>query len=423
TSLVSFSILLWDLSANFTLPYTKIAVPGFLFWVAVIYAGVGTLFTHLIGRPLVRLSFERQHYEADFRFSLARLREYTEQVALLWGESTEKMSLMGRFGSIVRNYYEIINCRKNLTAFVSFYGQLSPIIPYVVAAPFYFAGKITLGVMTQTARAFASVDSALTFFINYYVYLADFKSVLDRLTSFERAIEDAHIPAFAPAESVDTQAARKHLDIGALNIRLPDGRDIIEGASLRLDAHEPVVLTGPSGSGKSTLFRAISGIWPFGGGAITLPRDAKVLLLPQRPYIPIGTLRAAVTYPEKPESYDDEAIRNALHSAKLKNFLSELDCEDNWQQRLSGGEQQRLAIARALLAKPDWLFLDEATSAMDEAMESDIYGVLASKLPRATIVSIGHRASLARFHRRHIEMQPSGEGAFAPVDAAREAAE
>jgi vitamin B12/bleomycin/antimicrobial peptide transport system ATP-binding/permease protein len=423
SSLVSFAILLWDLSANFTLPHTTIAVPGFLFWVALIYAGVGTLFTHWIGRPLVRLSFERQHFEADFRFSLARLREYSEQVALLSGESTEKISLMARFGAIVRNYFDIIFCRMNLTAFTSFYGQLSPIIPFVVAAPFFFAGKITLGIMTQTARAFSSVDSALTFFITYYVSLADFKSVLDRLTSFEQAIERAGTPRFSPKESADTQAARKHLDIEALDVELPDGREIIEGANLRLDANEPVVLTGPSGSGKSTLFRALSGIWPYGGGAITLPRDAKILLLPQRPYLPMGTLRAAITYPGKPDSYETAEIQGAMRDARLGDFIGELDCEDNWQQRLSGGEQQRLAIARAILAKPDWLFLDEATSAVDEAMEAEIYDMLAAKLSRTTIVSIGHRASLAAFHKRHLEMQPLGAGIFAPVEAARTAAE
>jgi putative ATP-binding cassette transporter len=423
SSLVSFAILLWDLSANFTLPYTKIAVPGFLFWVALIYAGVGTLVTHLIGRPLVRLSFERQHYEADFRFSLARLREYAEQVALLSGEQTEKSSLMVRFGAIVKNFFEIIYCRMNLTAFTSFYGQLSPIIPFVVAAPFYFAGKITLGIMTQTARAFGSVDSALTFFITYYVSLADFKSVLDRLTSFEQAIEKAQAPLFAPKESADTQAARKHLSVEALDVRLPDGREIIEGANARLDALEPVVLTGPSGSGKSTLFRAISGIWPYGEGTITLPRGAKILLLPQRPYIPIGSLRAAATYPGNPDSYSDDEIREALRAALLHDHAAALDCEDNWQQRLSGGEQQRLAIARAILAKPDWLFLDEATSAMDEAMEAKIYAMLAKKLPSTTIVSIGHRASLAEFHRRHLEMQPSSPGIFTPAEVQLKAAE
>src|SRR3984893_12244894 len=422
SSLVSFAILLWGLSANFTLPYTAIAVPGFLFWVALIYAGVGTLVTHLIGRPLVRLAFERQRYEADFRFSLARLREYAEQVALLSGEPTEKISLTERVGAIEKNYFQIIACRRNLTAFTASYGQLSPIIPFVVAAPFYFAGKITLGIMTQTATAFGSVNDSLTFFVTYYVSLAEFKAVLDRLTSFDLAIENAKTPGFAPKASADT--ARKTLDIEALNLRLPDGREIVSAANLRFAAHEPVVLTGPSGSGKSTFFRAISGIWPYADGAITLPAGAKILLLPQRPYIPIGTLRAAVTYPANPDHYDDAAIRDALRAAQLGNFIGELDVEDNWwSQRLSGGEQQRLAIARAILAKPDLLFLDEATSAMDEAMEAEIYEILAGKLPGTTIVSIGHRASLARFHKRHIEMRPSSAGIFTPTEIAFKPAE
>ncbi|HUB63715.1 MAG TPA: ABC transporter ATP-binding protein/permease [Methylocella sp.] len=423
SSLVSFAILLWDLSTSFTLPYTKIAVPGFLFWVALIYAGVGTIVTHLIGRPLVRLSFERQHYEADFRFSLARLREYAEQVALLFGEPTEKAALGSRFGAIVINYFQIIACRMKLTAFTASYGQMSPIIPYVVTAPFYFTGKITLGIMTQTARAFGSVNEALTFFVTYYVSLADFKSVLDRLTSFDLAIESAKTPGFAPHVGADTPAARKHLDIEALTVRLPNGREIIEGASLRLAAAEPVVVTGPSGSGKSTLLRVVSGIWPYGEGAITLPAGARILLLPQRPYIPVGTLRAAVTYPDNPDRYQEAAIADALHTARLSNFISVLDVEDIWAQRLSGGEQQRLALARAILAKPDWLFLDEATSAMDEGMEAEIYETLLKKLPATTIISIGHRASIGRFHKRHIEMRPAAPGIFTLADVTFKAAE
>lgn len=423
SSLVSFAILLWSLSEGFTLPYTTIAVPGFLCWIALIYAAIATLVTHLIGRPLVRLSFERQHYEADFRFSLARLREYAEQVALLSGEETEKLSLKARFGNIVKNYFEIIACRKNLTAFTSFYGQLSPIIPYVVTAPFFFAGKITLGIMRQTAAAFDRVTDSLTFFVTYYVSLADYKSVLDRLTSFESAIEAVKTPAFAPCPSEDTPAARDRLDIEGLNVALPDGRDIVEGATMRFAAHEPVVVTGPSGSGKSTLLRAISGIWPYAKGAITVPLDAKILLLPQKPYIPIGSLRAAVTYPADPHRYDDASIREALRAAKLGHLAADLDSEDNWAQRLSGGEQQRLAVARAILAKPDWLFLDEATSAVDERMEAEIYETLAERLPRTTIVSVGHRSSVLQFHKRHIEMQPSGAGIFTPAEAQRAAAE
>ena len=275
--------------------------------------------------------------------------------------------------------------------------------------------------MTQTARAFFQVNEALTFFVTYYVSLAEFKAVLDRLTSFDLAIENAKTPSFAPKASAD--AVRKTLDIEALNLRLPDGREIVSAANLRFAANEPVVLTGPSGSGKSTFFRAISGIWPYAGGAITLPTEAKILLLPQRPYIPIGTLRAAVTYPANPDRYGDVAIRDALSGAQLGDLTGELDVEDNWPQRLSGGEQQRLAIARAILAKPDWLFLDEATSAMDEAMEAEIYEILAGKLPGTTIVSIGHRASLAQFHKRHIEMRPSSVGIFTPTEIAFKPAE
>ncbi|MGI8570175.1 MAG: ABC transporter ATP-binding protein/permease [Methylocella sp.] len=419
SSLVSFAIVLWGLSTNFTLPYTNIAVPGFLFWVALIYASIGTLATHLIGRPLVALYFAQQRYEADFRFSLARLREYAEQIALLSGERTEKASLKIRFAAIVTNYFRIVARRKNLTAATSTYGQLSEIIPYLIVAPFFFAGKVTLGIMMQTARGFLKVQGALDFFVNYYVYLAEFKAVLDRLTSFDLAIDTAKKPSFAPRPG----AARKTLDIEALNLRLPDGRAIVEGASLRLAGAEPMVLTGPSGSGKSTFFRAISGIWPYADGAITLPANANILLLPQRPYIPIGTLRAAVTYPANPDTYGDAAILEALHAAQLGEVTGELDVEDNWSQRLSGGEQQRLAIARAILAKPDWLFLDEATSAMDEAMEAGIYEILAKKLPGTTIVSIGHRASLAQFHKRHIEMRPSGAGIFSPAEIAFKPAE
>ncbi len=420
TSLVSFAIILWILSANFTMPYTSIAVPGFLCWVALIYAGLGTLLTHWIGRPLVRLSFVRQRYEADFRFSLARLREYAEQVALLNGESAEKISLRQRFASIVKNYFEIVACRKRLTAFTASYGQISPFIPYIVSAPFYFAGKIELGIMTQTARAFGSVNDALTFFVSYYVYLAEFKSVLDRLNSFERGIETAETLEATPQWTPSNQEG---VNVDALTVRLPDGRAIIEGANLRLATREPTLFTGPSGSGKSTFFRAIAGIWPYGEGSVQVPADARIMLLPQKPYIPIATLRAALSYPAPPDTYDDETLRTALVAANLADLVGKLDVEDVWSQTLSGGEQQRVAVARALLAKPDWLFLDEATTAMDEPMEAEIYRTIRENLPGTTVVSIGHRSSVGQFHKRRFEMHPTGTGMFTPGDMAAQAAE
>jgi vitamin B12/bleomycin/antimicrobial peptide transport system ATP-binding/permease protein len=419
TSLVSFAIILWTLSANFTLPYTHIAVPGFLCWVALVYAGLGTLITHWIGRPLVRLSFIRQRYEADFRFSLARLREYSEQVALLGGENAEKVSLRDRFAAIVKNYFEIVSCRKTLTAFTASYGQISPFIPYIVSAPFYFAGKIGLGIMTQTARAFGSVNDALTFFVTYYVYLADFKSVLDRLLSFDRAIEKAGSFDLKPRQAPKGDG----VNVNALTVRLPDGRAIIEGADLRLATQETTLFTGPSGSGKSTLFRAIAGIWPFGEGSVELPASARVMLLPQKPYLPIGTLRAALAYPASPDQYDDATLRAVLAAANLGDLVGKLDVKDIWSQRLSGGEQQRVAIARALLAKPDWLFLDEATTAMDEPMEAEIYKTIRENLPGTTLVSIGHRSTVAQFHKRRFEMEGAETGTFTPRDMAAQPAE
>lgn len=421
TSLVSFAIILWGLSANFTLPYTNIALPGFLFWVALIYAGFGTIITHLIGRPLIRLAFTKQRYEADFRFSLARLREYGEQVALLRGEPTEKIGLGRRFSAIIKNYFEIVACRKPLLAFTSSFTQLSQVIPYIVSAPFYFAKKIELGTMTQTANAFGQVNEALTFFVNYYVSLAEFRAVLDRLTSFDAAIEKAQALGLETGPAQKKRAAAGELSLGDVTAHLPNGKEIVKEVNLLLAGDERVLLSGPSGSGKSTLFRVVSGIWPFGKGQIEIPEGSKVMLLPQKPYIPIGSLRAALTYPAPADRFETQVIHDALETAQLSHLREELDVEDIWSQRLSGGEQQRLAIARALLVKPDWLFLDEATTALDEPMEAKIYQALSEKLPQTAIISIGHRGTLQQFHKRRLEMQPSGAGTFTPLELAKAA--
>jgi putative ATP-binding cassette transporter len=413
SSLVSFSIVLWDLSGNYPIPGTTVHVPGFLFWVALIYATIGTLVTHLIGRTLTGLYFERQHREADFRFSLARLREYSEQIALLAGETAERRSLLRRFGALIVNYLEIVEKRKQLMAFTASYGQLSPIIPYVLTAPFFFAGKIQLGVMTQTARAFGSVEGALTFFINYYTSLAEFKSVLDRLSSFDEAIEDARTRT-----SPTARGESERLDIENLTLSLPDGRRIVKVERLSLEPRRSVLLTGPSGSGKSTLFRAIAGVWPHCEGVIRIPRGARVMLLPQRPYIPIGALADAIAYPGEADGHSRADVVAALRDARLEAFADRLDEDNNWGQRLSGGEQQRVAVARALLAKPDWLFLDESTSALDEKLEEEIYRMLAARLPDATIVSIGHRSTLAAFHARHLAMEAGADGLFHPKEKA-----
>jgi putative ATP-binding cassette transporter len=412
SSLVSYAVILWTLSANFTIPRTEIVVPGLMFWIALIYAVIGTFFTHLIGRPLVRLAFDRQKYEADFRFQLARLREYAEQVALLHGETAERISLTKTFGGIITNYYEIVSCRKKLMVFTGTYGQIGPFIPYFIAAPFYFLNKITLGIMTQAAGAFEQVNEALTFFVTYYTTLADYKSVLDRLVSFEGSMSAADTIAASSGLQSQTSPV-PGISFTNVALVLPDGRQIVQHADFTLKQGEAAFLTGPSGAGKSTLFRAVSGIWPFGEGTITLPADQRIMLLPQRPYIPIGTLKAAITYPSPPEIFTDAEVCEVLAAAQLAHFTDMIEIEDVWSQRLSGGEQQRLALARAFLAKPDWLFLDEATGAMEEHMEGRIYTALAEKLPNTTVVSIGHRKSLFQFHKRYLEMQPAGtDGVF-----------
>jgi putative ATP-binding cassette transporter len=404
SSLVSFAIVLWDLSRSFTVPGTDIAVPGFLFWVALIYALVGTLIAHLIGRPLMRLYFERQQVEANFRFSLARLREYTEQIALLGGEDAERHMMRRSFGALVANFLALVYRRLRVTAFTETFGQISPIIPLVLTAPFYFVGKIELGAMTQTAGAFVLVANAMTFFVNYYTYLAGFRSVVERLNSFDEAIDKAESLKNAGPQQVAVAGGAAEIALEDVDLLLPNGRRIVEAKHLVLAGGENVALSGSSGSGKSTLFRAISGIWPYGDGRILSPQGMRLMVVPTRPYFPINSLRAAVTYPAVAGTYSDEAIRRAIVDAHLGDLVDELDRLDVWSQRLSTGEQQRLALARVFLRRPDWLFLDESTAAVDEKLEAELYAMLARRLPKTTIMTIGHHAAVIALHKRHLEM-------------------
>jgi putative ATP-binding cassette transporter len=416
SNLISFSVILWQLSADFTLPGTSIAAPGFLVWGALAYAVIGTCLTHWIGKPLIRLNFEQQRYEADFRFSLARLREYGEQVALLRGEQAETDQLNRRFGFVIGNFLAIVSRTKKLTALTATYFQVSAVIPYVLIAPYYFLGKIQLGGMTQTAGAFARVQATMSFFIDAYSTLADYKAVVDRLTSFDSAIEHARDAQRFERRVTVSDSATPELQLKDLVVALPDGRAIVDIDDLSFRPGESALLTGPSGTGKSTLFRAIAGIWPFGEGEVLKPRGQSMMLLPQRPYIPMGTLRSAVAYPSVEGIYDDATISAALEAARLPQLADRLDEERAWAQTLSLGEQQRLAIARALLAQPDWLFLDEATAALDEPTEAEIYKVIKERLQGTTVVSIGHRSTLAAFHERRLDMRPATGGLFTPVD-------
>jgi putative ATP-binding cassette transporter len=410
SSLVSYSIVLWEISAQLTFFDGKLVIPGLLFWIALVYVSAGTVVTHMIGRPLAKLNFERQRREANFRFGLARLREYSEQVALLSGENAERANLRGAFSAIYQNFLSIVERRKKLAWFTSVYGQFSPIFPFVLTAPFVLAGKIKIGVIRQTADAFGIVDDALNFFVNYYTYLAEFNAVLLRLESFDAATDRADV-SMKRASLRSFNADGLTLD---LRLLLPNGAPIVEARSLAFAPGVATLLSGPSGSGKSTLFRVIAGVWPHFDGAVSAQQGASIMLLPQRPYLPIGTLRSAVAYPTEAGAHTREELEAALVAARLAPLANSLDEETNWGQRLSGGEQQRVAIARALIAKPDWLFLDEATSALDEALEADIYEMLAERLPHTTIVSIGHRTTLRAFHQRRLVMARREDGLFAP---------
>jgi putative ATP-binding cassette transporter len=396
-TLLSFILVLWSLSGP--LEVFGITIPGYMVWVAILYSALGTWIAHLIGRPLIRLNFLQQRVEADFRYALVRLRDNVEGVALHQGEADEKRGLLARFQALTENWWAIMTATKRLTFFTAGFTQVASIFPIVVAAPAYFAGRIPLGGLIQTSSAFGQVQGALSWFVDNYARLTEWRATVERLTGFRRAIEAARVATDGVRAVPGAEPAVVLEDV---TISLPGGRVLLKDASLRLEKGEAVLITGASGSGKSTLFRALAGIWPFGRGTTHIPDGARALFLPQRAYLPLGSLRRAVCYPLDATSMPDEAVREALSAAGLPHLLDRLDEEDAWDRRLSGGEQQRLAIARALLVKPDFLFLDEATASLDPAGEEALYRLVAERLPGTAVLSIAHRPAVAQFHGRRL---------------------
>jgi putative ATP-binding cassette transporter len=402
-TLCSFVVILWGLSAAAPLYLfgTTFEIPGYLVWAALLYALVGTVLTHLVGWPLIALNFRQQRFEADFRFNLVRVRENSEQIALLGGEAAERERLLDRFGQIVANWLQIMRRTKRLTFLTTGYAQVAIIFPFVVSSPAYFAGRVQLGGLMQTAAAFGSVQTALSFFVTAYRQLAEWRAVIARLDGFNMAVETAQAATTRkPAIERLAPASRQAVEIDEVLVHLPGGMPLVAVDDIAISAGNRVLVTGPSGAGKSTLFRAIAGIWPFGTGLIVVPKGAKLMALPQRPYFPIGTLAAAVTYPAEPGTFTAETLAEVVTAVGLDRLAERLNDEAHWNRMLSLGEQQRLGIARALLQAPDYLFLDEATASLDEAAEAALYRLLETRLPGTAVVSIGHRSTLSAFHRR-----------------------
>jgi putative ATP-binding cassette transporter len=403
-TLVSFLFILWRLSGPLTVPLWgghTFDIPGYLVFAAFIYAAFGTWFTHWIGRPLAGLMFSQQRFEADFRFSLVRLRENAESVAFYGGESHEYGVFDRRFGRVVGNWWDIIRRRKRLSWFTTTYQQVAIIFPFLVAAPSYFSKKIQLGGLMQVISAFSQVQDALSFIVSSYTSIAEYRAVVERLAGFHGRLTT--IAASSGQERpIVIERAGTGVEVGALDLDLPDGVALQRDVALKSGEDNPVLITGPTGSGKSTVLRAIAGLWPFGRGRIRLA-EGTVLFLPQRPYLPLGTLADALKYPGDGR-LDREIMAEALRAVGLAHLVDRLDDESNWAQRLSGGEQQRLAFARVLLLRPSIVFLDEATSALDEAGEIALYRLLREADWRPTIVSVGHHRSLQRFHNEIVDL-------------------
>jgi len=418
-TLVTFVAILWGLSGTLTVPVggLSIIVPGYMVWVAILYALFGTWVTDWIGRPLVRLNFDRQRYEADFRFSLVRFRENTEGVALYRGEADEYRGFRARFEEVVSNWWGIMRRQKRMTYFTSGYGLGAWIVPSIVAAPRYFRGELGLGGLMQTNQAFQQVQDALSFFVQSYKEIAAWCSVVERLAGFERHLSHVRM------ETRDgglrrTVGSPAYLVLEGVDLFLPSGQPLVAKINLTLARGQTVLLGGPSGSGKSTLVRAIAGIWPFARGEIRSARDARILFLPQRPYLPIGTLREVVSYPTPAGGVGDAILREALEVTGLPALAGRLDEAGHWALQLSPGEQQRIAFARTLVQRPDWLFLDEATSALDEATEARLYRLVRERLPGTMVFSVGHRTTLGSFHTRWLMVQRTGKGPSTVVEIA-----
>jgi putative ATP-binding cassette transporter len=404
---VSFSFILWDLSGPLDIPlgsWGAVSIPGYMFWAVVIYTGIATWLTIWLGRPLINLNFAQQRREADFRFSLVRLRENSESVAFYGGEPRELDIFSDRFGKVFENYWAIM-VRTRILGFAQYgSGQAAVVFPYLVAAPRYFVERMQLGAIQQVADAFTTLQGSLAYIITSYNDIANWVAVLHRLASFRDSVDEVHA-AMAAQQPIKVERAGEGVAVADLALDLPNGAALRQGVNFDVPSGQALLIQGPTGTGKSTLLRAIAGLWPFGRGHIRID-PKRAFFLPQKSYIPLGSLRDALFYPDSGVGVPNEKLVSVLATVGLERLSSSLDTVDMWGQRLSGGEQQRLALARVLLAEPATIFLDEATAALDERGEETLYRVLRGLPWHPTIISVGHRATLRQFHDRVLELEP-----------------
>ena len=413
TTLGAFGVVLWNLSGAFTVPIGshEFVIYGYMFWFSLAYSAIGTVCAHLVGRKLIGLNFDQQRFEADFRFNMMRVRENSESVAFYRGEQPENVGFHERFARVIKNFWQLMRQTKILNFYVNGYTQLAIIVPLVLAAPQYFAGTMALGGLMQTVSAFGRVQDALSYFVESYDTIAQLAAVVRRLSTFTE-----HMQEVAGIENGvhRGEAAAAQLSLADLEVQLPDGRALLQDCTLQLPQGSHALVTGSSGCGKSTLLRTLAGIWPYGKGELKLPAGSRVLFLPQRPYLPLGSLRRALYYPLS-ASGGEEQLKNVLRQVGLEKFIERLDMVDDWSRILSLGEQQRLAFARVLLVRPDWIFLDEATSALDEPREQEMYVLLKSSLPESSIVSVGHRSTLFAQHETELHLAGDGSWQLRPI--------
>jgi len=411
-TLIWFSIVLWSTAGALSVMVAgmHVQIPGYMLWAAVAYAIAGSLLTNKLGHPLVSINYQLQRVEADFRFGLIRLRENAEQIAFYDGMKTEGSNARDLFGRIRENWWRFMRYTRRYSFVVNCYGQIADIFPMVVASPRYFAGALTFGTLMQIADAFSSLSESLSWFINNYDALVEWRATANRLREFKRVMRQPHLK-----ESVSPGTEHggvnlhyvdeKHLVTRNLMIALPNGETLANVSDIAVKPGSRWLVSGPSGSGKSTLLRALAGLWPFGNGSIDAPVDARMMFIPQQSYLPAGTLKAALTYPAMADAFSDDQCREALHACRLEDYVDRLQESPPWWRILSPGEQQRLAVARVLLHKPDYVFLDEATSALDTDNEAHLYRLLNERLPMAAIVSVAQRESLAQFHHETLDIR------------------